>query len=152
MVMPTKLLGAFWGPEGRVWKDEVEMRDFSETLGVYWNYVGALLRDATSPNAHPDEAVLDIWEEDFPESHGGYLAAAMAEWATGFLRTVDLWPEAWAGAAQRADLAPHWEILRVWAGLAAKEARARLQAAPKGDPLSPLADAAKALFRALRSP
>lgn len=152
MVPPTKLFGVFWGPEGRVWKDNHEAQNFISLLQTYWNYVGNLMHDAVAPDAHPDDPVLDLWQEDFPEDNAPEYAVAAVDWAAGFLRTVELWPEAWAGAAQRADLAPHWEILRVWSDLEAKEARPRIQAAAKGDPLSPLATAVKALFRALRSP
>jgi yecA family protein len=33
-------------------------------------------------------------------------------WCRGFLRVLELWPEAWRGAGQRADLRPYFEFLR----------------------------------------
>jgi len=115
IVMPTKVMDALWGPEGRVWADEKEAQDFAALLKDYWNYAGDLVRGVAAPDAAPGEQAIDIWTEDFPEDDPRPMTAAMAEWARGFLRATELWPEAWGDALGRADLAPHWEILHWWA-------------------------------------
>ncbi len=43
------------------------------------------------------------------------MAAAVMYWCRGFVRPTDEWPEAWDDALDRADLKPHWNLIRAWA-------------------------------------
>jgi yecA family protein len=150
IIMPTKLLERFWEPGGREWKSDKELRDFAGNLQAYWNETADWL--AESADAPPDEAwPIDI--SDDAEDPAQYVAG-LASWCRGFIRATTEWPEAWGSALTRADLAPHWEIVRAWAEPGApastkliKETGERESPEMRGQTL-PLAIVA--LYRALR--
>ncbi|MBI3886759.1 MAG: UPF0149 family protein [Opitutae bacterium] len=148
---PLKILDVLWGPRGRTWRDAGEVHKFSAMLMAYWNHVGDLVHTATAPGAAADEQILDVWEEDFEEEDGGLaMAAATFAWATGFLRATEYWPDAWAAARARRDLAPHWEVLGWWATFNLKASRDQIVAHAEAAPPRTLNAAVVALARALR--
>ena len=150
IIMPTKLLERFWEPDGREWKSDEELREFVGNLLAYWNETADWL--AESADAPPDEAwPIDISDDaEYPAQ----FVAGLASWCRGFIRATTEWPEAWGSALTRADLAPHWEIVRAWAEPGApastkliKETGERESPEMRGQTL-PLAIVA--LYRALR--
>lgn len=150
VVMPTQLLDALWGAEGREWKDEDEVRRFTDLLRAYWNHAGDLVHAATAPDADPEEQPLDVWSDDFAEENPIFFLGAMKECANGFLRTTELWPDAWEDALTRPDLAEHWEAIRWWAGFETDENRENIRRAVEVSPPRTLGRSIVALARALK--
>ena len=113
VVSPTQLMEKFWGPDGRVWQDQNELKDFFDDLQVYWNYLaGSVAACATAPADDPEMDPIDVFEEDFENPKG--VNEGMHMWARGFMRATLLWPEAWGDALKRADIEPHWRLVRAW--------------------------------------
>jgi yecA family protein len=146
---PLKVHEAIW-PEGRTWQDQDEAQEFADLLMAYWNQVNDLIHACVAPDAPPGTHPVDVWAEDFAEDNGIQMTAAMFAWATGFQRATRIRPEAWAGALARPDLAPHWEMVRWWAGLEQKENRDAMIAAAEATPPRTITGAVTALTRALR--
>ena len=151
-IAPTKIFDALW-PDGREWADEAETEDFAALLLDYWNHVGERVQDALAPGAAEDVSIVDVLESDLPaqDEAKGYDAlpfmAALVEWAGGFHRATELWPEAWGDTRERADLAPHWEMVRWWAEFV--EHKADIDAAAASIPPRNFGTSVKALARAL---
>ena len=151
-VSPLKINEVLWGAEGRIWADQNEVREFADLLMAYWNQVNDLILDCIAAEAPPEAHPVDVWVEDFEEDQGANMTAAMFSWATGFQRATKLQPEAWGDTLTRPDLAPHWEVVRWWAGLEVKENRDAMIAASKEKPPRTITSAVAALARALRQP
>ncbi len=152
VLSPLKVFEALWGPGGKPWESAGDAQDFAGLLGRYWNHLGNFIAGAVTPDAHPDEHLIDIWEDDFTEGQegAGDILAANFAWASGFLRATRLWPEAWGDTLARPDLAPHWEIVRWWAGFDERENQDKLVAAVHEEKPRDLGNSVKALTRALR--
>ena len=148
---PLKVLDVIWGPEGRVWQNQDEAQEFADLLMAYWNQVNDLIHACVAPEAPAGTHPVDVWTEDFAEDDGVHMTAAMFAWAIGFQRATRIRPEVWAGALARPDLAPHWEMLRWWAGLEQKENRDAMIAAAEAAAPRTITGAVTALARALRS-
>jgi yecA family protein len=148
-VSPAKLLEALW-PEGCAWESAEELEEFTALLMEYWNYAGGLVRDAAAPDAPPGAQAFDVWSEDFPTDSPLPMMVAMLEWAGGFMRATELWPEAWGDALTRAELAPHWEVVRWWAEIIQPGNKDRIADAAEGTPSRTIAASVVALARALR--
>jgi len=125
-VTPAALLASLWGAEGHDWEDEDDLSDFTDDLRIYWNYAAQLFSiwqgpEGDEPNAHP----IDIFPEDFPDvdeaTRFAHMAGAVMDWCKGFTRATRDWPEAWGVALDRADLKPHFDLIRAWSD-------------PEGDP------------------
>lgn len=151
---PSEVYAVLWGPEGKVWETADDAQEFSSLLMAYWNQLNDLVLQAIAPGAHPDEQILDVWEQDFPDQEGSgiAMAAAMFEWARGFRRASELWPEAWGSALTRPDLAPHWEVVGWWAEFDRQENRDKMVAAAEAAQPRTLNTSVKAVARALRPP
>ncbi len=149
VVMPTKLMEKFWGPGGREWKDRAEGQYFASMLMSYWNYVGDLVQTVVAPEATIDDQMIDVWLDDFPEDGKISFLLATVEWAGGFMQATALWPEAWADALTRPDIAEHWEKVRWWAEFREPEQNGRLAKISVDNPPN-LALSVQALARALR--
>ncbi len=147
-----RLLEVLWGPDGPVWTDEEEAKNFAEMLADYWSYVGGLIELAVAPDAAPEDRAVDLWSEDFPSDNPIPFAAASKEWAMGFLRTIELWPEAWGNATTRPDLLEHWEVIGWWAAFEKPGNMDRIADAAEGTPPRTLAQSITALARALHPP
>ena len=151
VLSPLKLMDVLWGAEGRKWQDNDEVQDFTGLLMAYWRQLNEIVHDAASPDALPETQIIDIWEEDFPEQDGGIpMAAATLEWACGFQRATDFWPEAWGDALTRPDLAPHWEVVGWWAAFDRKKNQDRVIAGAEAEQRRTLNQSVIALARALR--
>lgn len=159
---PLKVCEAVWGPAGKAWADRESAQEFFDLLLAYWNQVNDLILDAIEPGAPAGAVVVDVFREDFAElaeDEGEKeaelaLLTATVEWAHGFVRAVELWPEAWAGVLDRPDLAPHWDVIRWWGTFENEESRRHALAAAEAQPPRTLATATAttALARALRRP
>ncbi|MEO7413796.1 MAG: UPF0149 family protein [Opitutaceae bacterium] len=147
-VMPSLLHDALWGKEGRKWEGRKELEAFTVLLNEYWNFVGELVADAADDDAPVGTQAIDLWTEDFPDERE--LGVAMVEWAAGFWRTTELWPQAWGDALLRPDLAPHWEVVGWWAKFSVPGNQDRIAGAAEGNPPRTLAQSVAALARALR--
>ncbi|HVU24117.1 MAG TPA: UPF0149 family protein [Opitutus sp.] len=153
---PLKAFDAIWGEEDRVWESEEEAENFSQLLMAYWNYLNSLVQQAMASDAHPDEQILDVWEEDFEEREvaedirGLAMMAASFAWARGFRHATELWPDAWGDALARPDLAPHWQVVDWWADFDVKEKRDAMISAAEASTPRTLNPSVKALARALR--
>lgn len=149
-VSPTMLIDAFWGEDGATWSSDAEMQDFLSLLMTYWNYVSELVQAHVEPDASPHDQAIDVWQEDFPGESVVPFAAAMVEWAGGFMRATELWPEAWGDALRRPDLAEHWEVIRWWAEFVGTGNKDRIADAAEGNPPRTIGASVAALIRALR--
>ncbi len=148
---PTGLLEVLWDESEPGWSNEDELRTLTGLMTEYWNYVGCLVADAIQPDAPADARVMDVWQEDVPGESGFPMTAACVEWAIGFMRTTELWPEAWASALMRPELAPHWEIVRWWAHFTEDNNKDRIADAAEAAVPRTINHSAIALARALRS-
>ena len=148
-VSPFKLLDAIW-PEGHEWADTKQAQLFAGCLTVYWNYVGGLVADVREPAAPDGVTLIDIWPEDFPQDTGLPLAAAMIEWARGFILATKLWPEAWEGANADPTFAREWEMIDWWAQFTTLRTMDLIAAAAEDTPPRTIASAVNTLARALR--
>lgn len=149
-VEPIRLLDILWPPGGPFWSDEDEAADFARMMADYWTYVGGLVEAAVAPDAVPEDLAIDLWPEDFPKEDPLPTAAASKEWAMGFLRTTELWPDAWGKALTRPDLAEHWEVIGWWAAFEKPGNMDRIADAAEGTPSRTLAQSIAALARTLR--
>jgi yecA family protein len=150
-VPPTELIEALWSEaEERVWADKAELQEFTDLFTDYWNYIADRVRDAAAPDADQDEQPIDMRPEDLPEDDPLPMAAASMEWALGFMRTTELWPDEWGDALERPELAPHWEVVGWWANFIDEANRDRIADAAEGTPSRTMAKSIIALARALR--
>jgi yecA family protein len=149
---PNRVLEVLWGEEGRVWEDAEELREFTTLLGEYWNYISDLLAAATAPDAGLADQAMDVWMGDFEGEEDLAIMAATLEWATGFMRATELWPEAWGETLARPDLAEHWEIIRWWSTFIGTGNKDRIADAAEAKPPRTIGHSAIALARALRGP
>ena len=159
LVPPTQLLAQLWGPAGHTWRDADEAKAFADDLGVYWNHVADLTGAcASAPVGDADADPIDIYDDDFDAVDAAtkteHLAIAFFDWSHGFIRATEAWPEAWGDALTRADLAPHWAVIRAWAAPEKPEHQALLVGDGSDDPADQkshqLPTAVLALVRALR--
>jgi hypothetical protein len=158
-VTPAQLLARLFGPDGHPWRDEDDLKDFTDDLGVYWNMIADLFAAcAAAPAGDTDANPIDLYRDDFDESDEkikiAHLASAQVLWSRGFLRATREWPEAWGDALVRPDLAPHWHLIGAWA---APEKPESLETLRQSNPSLPgniqtdsLRQAILALLRALR--
>lgn len=157
-VGPLQLYELIWSKEERVWEDAEEAQAFGDLLMQYWNHVNTLILDCIAPDAPPDAHPVDIiYEELFDETEekaedGMIIAAVSHEWATGFLRATQHQPAAWADALARPDLAPHWEVVRWWAGISQPDSLTKIEAAATATPPRTLTSSIATLARSLRQP
>lgn len=165
-VPPQKLLETLWPLGNSRWKDQEELQSFLTLFLTYWNYCGELVADAVAPDAPPGTGVIDVYAEDFEEDDRAdaseleeekYRALAMTaaslDWAIGFMQTTQLWPEAWGDALDRADLAPHWEVIRLWSDMPKMTGNlAHIAEAAEEDPPRTLGHSVLAIAKALRRP
>lgn len=149
-VSPSDIVKALWEPTAPIWSNQDDLEAFLDLLIDYWNDLSDMVLDATAPDAPSEAQVIDVWLEDFPKGKEIYAIAAMAEWAAGFYRVIERYPEAWAEALNRADLAEHWEIVRWWTNFL--ENKDRIDAAAQAAPPRNLGLSVAALARALRRP
>ncbi len=113
VVSPTQLMENFWGPAGRRWRDGEDLNDFVDDLHVYWNYLASIVAEcAAAPEPDAESDPIDLFEEDFENPND--VKEGINLWARGFMRATREWPEAWSAALQRADLAPHWGLVKAW--------------------------------------
>lgn len=151
VISPLKIMEVLWGPEGRTWEDPDEARKFTMLLMAYWNQVDDLVANALTSQSKPPDQILDLWTQDFEGENAGLpMAAATTEWAIGFRRATELWPEAWGDALTRSDLAAAWEVIGWWVGFLEKENRDLIVAHGEAKPPRTLNSAVLALARALR--
>jgi yecA family protein len=150
LVSPMQLMEELWGEEGRVWANDEELRKFTSLFTNYWNYIGDLVFAAAASDATPEDQPIDLWADELPGDDPLPMMAAMVEWALGFLRTTELWPDAWKDALDRPDLAPHWEVVRWWADFVDEENRDRITNAAESTPSRTMTKSIVALSRALR--
>jgi yecA family protein len=118
VVGPIQLMDKLWGSKPPVWEGDDALAEFVRNLMEYWNGIGEifaerLVQEATKPLREIDWKYfdpIDIFAEDLddPDDHFG----ALVLWSRGFLRAAEIWPEVWADAMARPDLAQHWTLLR----------------------------------------
>jgi yecA family protein len=149
---PLKAMEALWGPPGRVWDNQADVQEFASLLMEYWNYVGDLVGDTVAPGAPEGTHPMDVWAEDFGDDYDLPLTAASIEWSVGFMRAIELWPDAWGNTLTRPDLAPHWETVRLWSRFFEPGTKELIAAAAEGPERRTLAPAVAALARGLRPP
>lgn len=165
LVSPTPisavaLVEEIWGGDESARRDGAELREVLDLLMRYWNYSALIFAEALKPGAiaGADTVLIDVYEEDFEEvedeeTAGMAFIAASMEWAKGFMMAVELWPEMWGNALRRAELEPHWEILRLWSDITkGRGGLEAIAAAAREKPPRTLAGSVFALTRALRRP
>ena len=152
MIQPLKITETLWPPPGRIWKDAAETQEFTDSLMHYWNEVNSLILYSISPETEPGHTCIDVWEEDFEEGDGPSYLVALQCWAAGVMRATTLWPNECAHFLTRPDLAPHWELLRLFAKLEDPDSSLRITAKGKEAPPHQLGSSVMTLARALRQP
>ena len=160
-ICPTKISPALvyellWGPAGHAWRDDAELKNFRHSVLVYWDALNRLVALSAAPaittDAEPPDPI-DIDREEFESPVD--MVTALTEWAGGFIRVTEEWPEPWGDALSRPDLAPHWAVLRAWADPDGPGNLAIIKGsttAPGATPRLTLPRATGGLARALRPP
>lgn len=150
VITPTKLLEVLWGPKGRNWDDEEDLKFFLGLLMNYWNGISNVIMNSVTARHTEDEHPVDIWEEDFEDDRD--LLIARFEWAIGFMRATELWPQAWGTTLTRPGLAPEWAVISWWADANKRSDPEEIVSYMKTLPSRDLDQAVTALARALRTP
>ncbi|MBM3851767.1 MAG: YecA family protein [Verrucomicrobia bacterium] len=113
LLMPTKLLEKLWGPPGREWRNPEEAQQFIGNLALYWNSISLSIQVCADPeDDDPELNPIDVFPDEVEDEK--HETEALADWAHGFMRATEEWPEAWGDALKRADLATHWYLLQAW--------------------------------------
>jgi yecA family protein len=150
---PSALVNVIWDPAGPPGLADLdEAREFLDLLKNYWNEVARMIYTTVAVDAAPDETCIDVWESDFEPDDAPSLIFAMSEWARGFMRATEIWPEPWAEPLNRADLAPHWEVLRCMSDLGAPGIVEKIEQMAAERPPRNLGRAVATIARALREP
>jgi hypothetical protein len=175
---PEKLFEFIRLSGSRAWDRPEDRQTLLNLLLQYWVYCGKRITDSLSPDAHTGISPLDIYEDEFGDIEDGSdenadgddadedaknaddeqyramaMTAAVLEWAIGFHRTTTEWPEAWGDALTRPDLAPHWEIVRLWSDMTTTTGNfARIEKAALQTPPRTIAQSVLEIARALRRP
>lgn len=88
--------------------------NFETVLRTYWNHLTDVLDIETAPLADDSKGYpFDFVSGDF-EEFLDYMTA-LVEWANGFTAALDDFPDEWAEARARTDLAAHWATVNAWA-------------------------------------
>jgi len=112
LILLNRALALFLHPGHPEWTTKEEAQEVAESFAVYWSHAGGLLASA---DANEEESyVVDLHEDDETEP----LPRIFSLWCRGFMRSFELWPEAWADALERPELQAHFDVLRAWAGAA----------------------------------
>jgi len=148
---PTLLLNVLWKP-APTFVDQNEAQDFLDILRHYWNEVAGLIADTVAVDADPEQTCIDVWEEDFAEDEGALMLVAMREWAGGFMRATELWPESWGDTLKRPDLSPHWEVIACFAKIEEPGNLKRMDQMVAENPPRTFGRAVTTIARALREP
>jgi len=135
-------LALFLHPGHPEWTTREEAQEVAESFAVYWSHAGGLLDSAEADEE--ESYVVDLHEDDAAEP----LPRIFSLWCRGFMRSFDLWPEAWAGARERPELQPHFAVLRSWAE--AGEAPAGGHYPPEDNAEDQITNAVIALLRAFK--
>lgn len=153
-ILPTALLPLIWPAGSAQPPTSDSVARITERLMGYWDIQAGMLQCAVDPGAHPDEQILDLFEDDFDDdgTSGLAMSAATMEWAKGFLRATEEWPEAWGDARERTELAPHWEVVGWWAEFHLAANRDAIVHHAEADPPRTLNASVKVIARALRPP
>lgn len=140
-------------PEGRPGRDDEDAKAFTAALQLYQDYLATRISRAILPDAGLEESIVDVWERDLPEVREDTpydavpFVVSLYQWAAGFWRATQEWPEAWQHVLERADLAPHWEIVRWWADFPSH--RDKIAAAADATPARNIGTATRGLAQAL---
>ena len=148
---PAQLINVLW-PDKPGLANLGEAQDFLTILKNYWNLVVGLIGNALDPSAPDGETCIDLWQDDFEEGDTVGLIVGMRDWAQGFLRATEEWPNGWSLPLRRADLAPHWELLRCFAEIDQPGNVDRIERMGAENPPRNLGRTVTAITRALREP
>lgn len=148
---PSLLLNVLWKP-APTFVDANEAQAFLDILRHYWNNVAGLIAATVAVNADPEQTCIDVWEEDFDEDEGAVMIVAMRQWAGGFMRATELWPESWGNALIRSDLSPHWEVINCFAKIEEPGNLQRMDRMAAENPPRTFDRAVTTIARALREP
>ena len=142
----------YCGLTNRAWLTWEEAQDFLDILKDYRNEIAGLIAETLDPEAQPEVTCVDVWEDDFEADDGVGLIIALRDWAQGFIRATEIWPDAWDGALSRSELLPHWEVLRCFAQFEQSGNADRIEQMGAENPPRHLGGPAAAIARALRDP
>lgn len=110
---PAEFLPTVWRGAPPRFRDEDEARQADRLILDYWDEVGDRL-DFIDLSDDP-EGVVDFG--DGSDEDGG-LRQRAAAWCAGFQHALRERPQAWNGAAERADLRPHFDAIAMVAAYA----------------------------------
>ena len=109
---------------------------------MYWSHVSELL--AAADGNENESYVVDLHVNDETEP----LPRIFSLWCRGFVRSFELWPDAWVGALGQPELEPHFALLRSWAR--AGETPTGKLYPPEEDAENQITSAVIALYRATK--
>lgn len=135
-------LALFLHPGHPAWTTKEEAQEVAGSFAVYWSHTGLLL--ASSDEDEEESYVIDLHKDDETEP----LPRIFSLWCRGFMRSFELWPEAWADALRRPELEPHFSVLRSWAE--AGDAPAAKPYPPEDDAEDQITAAVIALYRTFK--
>ena len=142
LVLLNRALALFLHPGHPEWTTKEEAQEVAESFAVYWSNVSELLAAA---DGNEDESyVVDLHENDTTEP----LSRIFSLWCRGFVRSFELWPDAWVGALGQPELEPHFALLRSWAR--AGETPTGKLYPPEEDAENQITSAVIALYRATK--
>jgi len=135
---------------------EDDVKKFMALAGGYWNLVADLLQETveSAGKLQPIDIDVEALDDAAEDEKGADMlkSAAMLAWTMGFKRVLDRWPEEWAEARSRPDLAPHFELIDVWMRLGDESRFEIIADAAEEDPPRTLAGSITAIACALRTP
>jgi hypothetical protein len=133
-----------------------DVETFMSLAGGYWNTIADLILETVESGGtvQPIDIDMEALEEkaENEDEADMFKTAAMLAWTMGFKRVLDRWPEAWAGARARPDLAPHFEMIDLWMRLGDESRMQTIADALEEDPPRTLAGSITAIACALRTP
>jgi len=135
-------LALFLHPGHPEWTTKEEAQEVAESFAVYWSHAGGLLASAEADEE--ESYVVDLHEDDETEP----LPRIFSLWCRGFMRSFELWPEAWSDALERPELQPHFTVLRTWAE--AGDAPSGKPYPPEDDAEDQISAAVTALYRSFQ--
>jgi yecA family protein len=114
---PLQIMDLLWGPEGKAWESQEELKEFMDNLTTYWNHLASVVLDAGESGFPDDAIIVDIWDEDCPDGVDPtrFHVGAMIEWSGGFMRALEAWPEKWDRLLQDPELAEPLRLIRAYA-------------------------------------
>jgi hypothetical protein len=93
-------------------KKEAGKKLIDIALEAYWEEASRIVSEVADAADNDSPWPFAFRRDDFKRGEDGIMA--MSDWARGFWRSREAFPEAWGGALARDELAGHWRVVEIW--------------------------------------